>query len=37
MGLAIVRQIVSEHSGFVRAEPNHPRGTKFILEFPMKQ
>ena len=35
LGLAIVRQIVSEHKGFVRARPNHPAGTRFILELPL--
>lgn len=36
LGLAIVRQIISEHSGFVRAEPNHPRGTRLIMELPLR-
>jgi len=30
----IVRQIISEHNGFVRAEPNYPQGTRMIIELP---
>jgi signal transduction histidine kinase len=33
--LAIVRQIVSEHNGSVRAESNPPRGARFIIELPV--
>ena len=35
LGLVIVRQIVSEHHGFVRAEPNQPHGTRLIMELPV--
>ncbi|MCZ6484198.1 MAG: ATP-binding protein [Acidobacteria bacterium] len=35
LGLVIVRQIVSEHNGFVRAEPNQPSGTRLIMELPV--
>ena len=35
LGLVIVRQIISEHSGFVRAEPNQPQGTRLIVELPV--
>lgn len=34
LGLAIVRQIVTEHKGFIRIEPNHPSGTRVIIEIP---
>lgn len=34
LGLAIVERIISEHNGFIHAEPNHPRGAKFIIELP---
>jgi len=34
LGLAIVYRIVTEHSGTVRAEEGHPRGTRMIMEFP---
>jgi len=35
LGLVIVRQIISEHNGFVRAEPNQPQGTRLIVELPV--
>jgi two-component system nitrogen regulation sensor histidine kinase NtrY len=35
LGLAIVSAIVSDHHGFVRVRDNHPRGSRFILEFPV--
>lgn len=35
LGLVIVRQIISEHNGFVRAEPNQPQGTRLIMELPV--
>ncbi len=34
--LAIVSTIVSDHHGFVRVRDNEPRGSRFILEFPVK-
>jgi len=34
LGLAIVRQIILEHHGNIRAEANHPRGSRFIIEVP---
>jgi signal transduction histidine kinase len=33
--LAIVRQIVSDHHGNVRAEPNVPVGTRIIIDLPL--
>jgi len=35
LGLAIVNSIVAEHRGHIRVEDNVPRGTKFIIDFPM--
>jgi two-component system, NtrC family, nitrogen regulation sensor histidine kinase NtrY len=35
LGLAIVNSIVAEHQGHIRIEDNVPRGTRFIIEFPM--
>jgi PAS domain S-box-containing protein len=35
LGLAIVSRIISEHDGKVYAEPNHPRGAKFVIELPV--
>jgi two-component system, NtrC family, nitrogen regulation sensor histidine kinase NtrY len=36
LGLAIVSAIVTDHHGFVRVADNPPRGSRFILEFPVK-
>jgi signal transduction histidine kinase len=36
LGLAIARQIISEHNGFIRAEPNSPKGTRVIFEIPIE-
>ena len=35
LGLAIVKTIVSDHNGYIRVRDNTPRGTRFILEFPI--
>jgi two-component system nitrogen regulation sensor histidine kinase NtrY len=37
LGLAIVNSIVAEHQGHIRIEDNVPRGTRFIIEFPMRR
>ncbi|MCM3872671.1 MAG: ATP-binding protein [Pyrinomonadaceae bacterium] len=34
LGLAIVQRIVLEHRGRIRAEGNHPRGARFVIELP---
>jgi PAS domain S-box-containing protein len=34
LGLAIVSRIVTEHGGRVFAEPNIPRGARFVIELP---
>lgn len=34
LGLTIVRQIIGEHQGSIRAEPNATKGTRFIMEIP---
>jgi two-component system nitrogen regulation sensor histidine kinase NtrY len=36
LGLAIVSAIMADHKGFVRVRDNHPRGTRFVLEFPVR-
>jgi two-component system nitrogen regulation sensor histidine kinase NtrY len=36
LGLAIVSAIVTDHHGFVRVTDNKPRGSRFILEFPVR-
>jgi len=35
LGLAIVSRIVTEHGGRVFAEPNAPRGARFVIELPV--
>lgn len=35
LGLAIVRQIVSDHGGEVRAEANVPFGTRIVIDLPL--
>lgn len=34
LGLAIVHRIVGEHSGRIRVEDNHPKGTRMVVELP---
>ena len=36
LGLAIVSRIVSDHSGYIRVRDNAPRGTRFIIELPVR-
>jgi two-component system, NtrC family, nitrogen regulation sensor histidine kinase NtrY len=36
LGLAIVSAIVTDHHGFVRVHDNNPVGSRFVLEFPVK-
>lgn len=36
LGLAIVNTIVTDHNGFIRVQDNHPQGTKFIIELPVR-
>jgi two-component system nitrogen regulation sensor histidine kinase NtrY len=36
LGLAIVSAVVTDHHGFVRVMDNRPRGSRFVLEFPVK-
>jgi two-component system nitrogen regulation sensor histidine kinase NtrY len=36
LGLAIVSAIVTDHHGFVRVADNQPHGSRFIMEFPVR-
>jgi two-component system nitrogen regulation sensor histidine kinase NtrY len=36
LGLAIVSRIVSDHSGYVRVAAHRPRGSRFIVELPVR-
>ena len=37
LGLAIVSTIVSDHGGYIRVVDNKPKGTTFIIEFPIAE
>jgi len=37
LGMAIVSAIVADHSGFIRVRENQPRGSRFIVEFPVRR
>ncbi|MGD2126760.1 MAG: ATP-binding protein [Desulfobacteraceae bacterium] len=36
LGLAIVSTIISDHNGSIRVQDRKPRGTRFIIELPVK-
>lgn len=36
LGLAIVSNIISDHNGYIRVRDNVPKGTRFIIELPVK-
>jgi two-component system nitrogen regulation sensor histidine kinase NtrY len=36
LGLAIVNAIVADHHGYIRVRPNEPKGSKFIIELPVR-
>ncbi len=36
LGLAIVSNIIADHNGYIKVKDNLPRGTKFIIELPVK-
>ena len=36
LGLAIVNTIITDHNGFIRVQDNKPRGTRFIIELPVR-
>ena len=36
LGLPIVNTIISDHNGYIRVRDNTPKGTKFIIELPVK-
>jgi two-component system nitrogen regulation sensor histidine kinase NtrY len=37
LGLPIVHQIVTDHSGQIRVDDNLPRGTRFVIDLPVLQ
>lgn len=36
LGLPIVSTIIADHNGYIRVKDNHPRGTRVIIELPVK-
>ncbi|MBW7956663.1 MAG: PAS domain S-box protein [Deltaproteobacteria bacterium] len=36
LGLAIASNIIADHNGYIRVRDNHPRGTRFVIELPVK-
>jgi len=36
IGLSIVSRIVSDHCGYIRVRSNPPRGTRFVVELPVR-
>jgi two-component system nitrogen regulation sensor histidine kinase NtrY len=36
LGLAIVSRIVADHRGYIRVQDNRPRGTRFVVELPVR-
>src|SRR5262249_10561050 len=37
LGLAIVATIVADHQAFIRVRDNEPRGSRFIIELPVRR
>jgi two-component system, NtrC family, nitrogen regulation sensor histidine kinase NtrY len=35
LGLSIVSRIIADHGGYIGAESNSPRGTRFVIELPV--
>jgi two-component system nitrogen regulation sensor histidine kinase NtrY len=36
LGLSIVNTIISDHNGYIRVKENQPRGSRFIIELPVR-
>jgi two-component system nitrogen regulation sensor histidine kinase NtrY len=37
LGLAIVATVVADHQAFIRVRDNQPRGSRFIIELPVRR
>ncbi|WP_413290325.1 sensor histidine kinase [Bdellovibrio sp. HCB337] len=37
LGLPIVKRIIEDHNGFIRATANEPKGTKMLMELPVNE
>ncbi len=36
LGLTIVNAIIADHNGYIRVRDNHPKGTTFLIELPVR-
>lgn len=36
LGLTIVSTIISDHNGYIRVQDNEPKGTRFVIELPLR-
>jgi two-component system nitrogen regulation sensor histidine kinase NtrY len=37
LGLPIVKRIIEDHNGFIRATANEPKGVKMVIELPVNE
>jgi len=37
LGLAIVSAIVADHQAYIHVRDNQPRGSRFIIDFPLRR
>ncbi|MBI4775313.1 MAG: HAMP domain-containing protein [Deltaproteobacteria bacterium] len=37
LGLAIVNTIIQDHDGYIRVRDNKPKGTRFVIELPVRR
>ncbi|HEX7408037.1 MAG TPA: ATP-binding protein [Candidatus Binatia bacterium] len=37
LGLAIVSAVVADHQAYIRVQDNQPRGSRFIIDFPIRR
>ena len=37
LGLAIVAAIVADHQAYIRVQDNRPRGSRFVIDFPLRR
>jgi len=36
LGLAIVSSVLADHQAYIRVQDNHPRGSRFMIDFPLR-
>ena len=37
LGLAIASAVLADHQAFIRVRDNQPRGSRFVMEFPVRR